>query len=204
VQVWSAEEAQTFLKAAEGDTYSPIWLVALTTGMRQGELMGLRWQDIDLKRSVLHVRHTLANVNGERSLREPKTKSGRRTITLSPSCVAALKAHRTNQLERRVAAPVWTDNDAVFTAANGAWLDHGNLTRNYNAIIAKAGVKRIAFHGMRHTRATLLLKEGVNVKIVSERLGHANIGITLDTYAHVLPSMQQQAADGIDTALFGT
>jgi integrase len=204
VQVWSAEEAQTFLKAAEGDTYSPLWLVALTTGMRQGELMGLRWQDIDFKRGVLHVRHTLANVNGERSLREPKTRSGRRTITLSPACIAALKAHRTSQLERRMAAPVWTDNDAVFTAASGSWLDHGNLTRNYNAIVKRAGVKRIAFHGMRHTHATLLLKEGVNVKIVSERLGHANIGITLDTYAHVLPSMQQQAADGIDAALFGT
>lgn len=203
VAFWNAEEAQTFLKAAEDDTYSPIWLVALTTGMRQDELMALRWQDVDLRRGVLHVRHTLVTVKGERSLREPKTKAARRTITLSPTCVAALKAHRTNQLERRVAAPVWTDNDAVITAGNGAWLDHGNLTRNYNTIIKKAGVKRIAFHGMRHTHATLLLLEGVNVKVVSERLGHANIGITLDTYAHVLPSMQQHAADGIDNALFG-
>ena len=91
----------------------------------------------------------------------------------------------------------------MFAALTGAWLDHGNVTRNFNAIVRKAEVKRIPFHSLRHTHATLLLKEGVNVKVVSERLGHANIGITLDTYAHVLPSMQQHAADSIDNAIFG-
>lgn len=203
VEVWGAEEAQRFLAVAENDGYSPIWLVALTTGMRQGELCALRWEDVDFKRGVLHIRHTLMAVKGERSLREPKTRSGRRTITLSPVCLAALNDHRDRQRFQRTNADEWHDRDAIFTASNGEWLNHGNLTRAYNALIPKAEVKRIPFHGLRHTHATLLLQEGVNVKIVSERLGHTNIGITLDTYAHVLPSMQQQAADGIDAALFG-
>ena len=203
VEVWNAEEAQRFLAVAENDGYSPIWLVALTTGMRQGELCALRWEDIDFKRGVLHIRHTLMTVKGEQALREPKTRSGRRTITLSPVCLAALADHRDRQRFQRMNADEWHDQDAVFAALNGGWLDHGNLTRSYNALIPKAEVKRIPFHGLRHTHATLLLKEGINVKVVSERLGHANIGVTLDTYAHVLPSMQQQAADGIDAALFG-
>jgi integrase len=171
--------------------------------MRQGELCALRWEDVDFKRGVLHIRHTLMAVKGERSLREPKTRTGRRTVTLSPVCLAPLIAHRDRQRFERMNAAVWIDRDAVFAATNGEWLDHGNLTRAYNALIRRAMVERIPFHGMRHTHATLLLKEGVNVKVVSERLGHANIGITLDTYSHVLPSMQQQAADGIDNALFG-
>lgn len=203
VEVWNAEEAQRFLAVAENDGYSPIWLVALTTGMRQGELCALRWEDIDFKRGVLHIRHTLMTVKGEQALREPKTRSGRRTITLSPVCLSALTDHHDRQRFQRMNADEWHDQDAVFAASNGGWLDHGNLTRSYNALIPKAEVKRIPFHGLRHTHATLLLKEGINVKVVSERLGHANIGVTLDTYAHVLPSMQQQAADGIDAALFG-
>ncbi|MGI8546484.1 MAG: tyrosine-type recombinase/integrase [Gemmatimonadaceae bacterium] len=203
VEVWNAEEAQRFLAVAENDGYSPIWLVALTTGMRQGELCALRWEDIDFKRGVLHIRHTLMTVKGEQALREPKTRSGRRTITLSPVCLAALADHRDRQRFQRTNADEWHDRDAVFSASNGEWTDHGNLTRSYNALVRRADVKRIPFHGLRHTHATLLLKEGVNVKVVSERLGHANISITLDTYAHVLPSMQQQAADGIDAALFG-
>jgi len=142
-------------------------------------------------------------IKGERCLREPKTRSARRTITLSPMCLAALNDHRDRQRFQQTNAAEWHDRDAVFAASNGEWLDHGNLTRAFNALIRKAEVKWIPFHGMRHTHATLLLKEWVNVKVVSERLGHANIGITLDTYAHVLPSMQQQAADGIDAALFG-
>jgi len=203
IEVWGAEESQRFLAVAEYGAYSPIWLVALTTGMRQGELCALRWEDIDFKRGVLHIRHTLMTIKGERCLREPKTRSARRTITLSPMCLAALNDHRDRQRFQQTNAAEWHDRDAVFAASNGEWLDHGNLTRAFNALIRKAEVKWIPFHGMRHTHAPLLLKEGVNVKVVSERLGHANIGITLDTYAHVLPSMQQQAADGIDAALFG-
>jgi len=204
VQVWNAEEVQAFLRSAESDCYSPLWLVALTTGMRQGELLGLRWEDLDVARGVLHIRHTLSAVKGVRELKKPKTNSARRTITLSSQCISALKQHRAVQIAHSLAVgPAWQGNDAVFAASTGAWLDHGNVTRNFNAIVRKAEVKRIPFHSLRHTHATLLLKEGVNVKVVSERLGHANIGITLDTYAHVLPSMQQHAADSIDNAIFG-
>lgn len=118
--------------------------------------------------------------------------------------VAALKAHRKAQNAARLAiGPMWVDCDAVFTASNGEWLDPGNLSRAYTRLVTAAGVKRIRFHDLRHTSATLLLKQGVNPKVVSERLGHATISITLDTYSHVLPSMQREAADALETALFG-
>lgn len=204
VKVWDAEDARAFLDAADDDAFAPLWLMALVTGMRRGELIGLRWQDVDLQRAVLHVRHTLMVVKGERGLREPKTKSGRRTIALSPACVAALKEHRIRQNARRLRMGAdWHDRDAVFAAANGEWIDPGNLSRHFSRIVKRAELPMIRFHDLRHTSATLLLKEGVNVKVVSERLGHANISITLDTYSHVLPSMQQDAADRMDTALFG-
>jgi integrase len=217
IQVWSAEQAARFLAAAEDDVYSPLWLIALTTGMRQGELMGLRWQDVDLANGVIHVRHTLVTVDKKRTLHEPKTKSGRRTITLPASAIVALREHRTRQIEYRLLlGSRWQDHDAVFASATGGWLDASNITRNFRIIMENEEqqrqaerpndkpLPRIRFHDLRHTHATLLLQQGENVKVVSERLGHASIAITLDTYAHVLPSMQQQAAVRIDAALFGT
>ncbi len=203
VTVWNAEQAKRFLLAARGDRFYLLWLVALTTGMRRGELLGLRWQDIDLQRGVLHVRHSLMVVRGQRQLQEPKTKSGRRTISLSPVCVEALREGQEEQKGyREHLGSEWHERDAAFPALNGEWLDPGNLSRYFSRLMDRADVPRIRFHDMRHTHATLLLKEGVNVKVVSERLGHASIGITLDTYSHVLPSMQQHAADQIDAALF--
>lgn len=203
VQVWDSDEVGQFLQAAATEEHNPLWLVAVMTGMRRGELLGLRWQDVDLTAGVLHVRHTLTVAKGIRALTPPKTKSGRRTIPLPPSCLAALKAHRKVQAAARLAALEWADRDAVFTASNGGWLDPGNLSRAYDRLVVAAKVKRIRFHDLRHTSATLLLKQGVNPKVVSERLGHATISITLDTYSHVLPSMQREAADALETALFG-
>jgi integrase len=204
VRTWDATEATTFLAAAAEDVYAPIWLVALTTGMRQGELLGLAWKDVDFQRGTITVRQSLATVDGTLILHEPKTRSGRRTIPLSPACIAALRDHQSRQaFHRKAIGAAWRDLDAVFPNEHGGWVDQSNLHRNFLRIVGRAAVPRIRFHDLRHTHATLLLKEGVNVKVVSERLGHASISITLDTYAHVLPSMQQTAADAIDGAIFG-
>lgn len=141
------------------------------------------------------------------------TKATWRTISLLPACAASPKAHRAWQNEWRLQiGPDWHDRDAVFAAANGEWINPGNLSRHFTRIVRTVNASRegdakplpmIRFRDLRHTHATLLLKEGVNVKVVSERLGHANISTTLDTYSHVLPSMQQEAADRIDAVLFG-
>jgi integrase len=204
IKVWNEEEARTFLKAAQDAPYAPLWLVLLATGVRRGEALGLRWKDVDLGKGTISIRQTFVEVNGHISFGEPKTKAGRRTIELDPACVAALTAHRDTQTFRRKAAgDAWRDYDLVFTTADGNWISPRNVEREHYAIVKKAALPSLSLHGLRHTCATLLLLHNVNPKIVSERLGHANIGITLDTYSHVLPTMQKQAAEAIGAALFG-
>jgi integrase len=204
VKVWNEEEARTFLKAAQDAPYAPLWLVLLATGMRRGEALGLRWRDVDLKKGTLSIRQTLVEVNGYVSFGQPKTKSGRRTIELDSTCIAALTAHRDAQTFRRKAVgDAWRDHDLVFTTADGNWISPRNVGREFYAIVKRTTLPRLSVHGLRHTCATLMLLHNVNPKIVSERLGHANVGITLDTYSHVLPTMQRQAATAIGEALFG-
>ncbi|HEY8308955.1 MAG TPA: tyrosine-type recombinase/integrase, partial [Gemmatimonadaceae bacterium] len=216
VKVWNGEEARTFLTASHSAPYAPLWLVLLTTGMRRGEALGLRWQDVDLTKGLIRVRQTLVDVNGSVSFGEPKTKSGRRTIELDSKCLAALTEHHDRQTFIRRG---WSDErrglDLVFTTAEGNWIHPRNVDREYYALLARierqrvaerpddAPLRRITLHGLRHTCATLLLLHNINPKVVSERLGHASISITLDTYSHVLPSMQKDAADAIGAALFG-
>jgi integrase len=188
VEYWNAEEAQQFLRAAESDSYGAIWLVALHTGMRKGELLKLRWGEVDLVEDVIRVRR-----GGSVDL--PKSDKGWRSIKLDTRCTNTLREHRdARPLPLSPAAP-------VFTSGAGTCIDQRNLTRRFDALVAQAGIKRISFHGMRHTHATLLLLYGVDIKTVSARLGHASVQITLDTYAHVLPQMEQRAADAIEAAL---
>ncbi len=207
VQSWDVADVRRFLEAAANDhRYSPIWLVALHTGMRRGELLGLRWQDVDLDASVLRVRQALSVVKGdgghELIFGEPKSRSGRRTIALDTTCVTALQAHRIRQRERRLAhGPTWREGDLVFTNEHGGPIEPMNLYHRFVALMAQAAVPRIPLHGLRHTHATLLMKHGVSPKIAAERLGHADITLTLSTYSHVLPQMQQQAADIFDQAV---
>jgi len=207
VESWDVDDVQRFLDVAAGDRrFGPVWLVALHTGMRRGELLGLRWQDMDLDAGVLHVRQALSVVSTDDGPRitfgEPKTHSGRRTIALDETCVAVLREHRARQIERRLAlGPQWREGDLVFTNEFGGPVDPMNLYHRFVALAAKAGVPRIPLHGLRHTHATLLMKHGVNPKVVAERLGHADITLTLSTYSHVLPQMQQQAADMFAAAI---
>lgn len=201
-RTWTAEEARRFLASANDDTLSPFWLLALATGLRRGELIGVRWQDIDLDRGTLSVKQTVRVLKGAPHIQTPKTEAAFRTVKLSPEAVTALNDHRKSWLTRKLAAREWDDGDLVFCTNGGKPLNPNNLYRNYDAIVAKAGVPRIRIHDLRHTHATLLLAAGTPIRAVSERLGHAKTSITLDTYAHVLPDMQDHAVNAISAALF--
>jgi integrase len=165
-------------------------------------LLGLRWQDLGRDRGILTVRQTVQVLHGAPSIQPPKTDAGRRAVKLSADVIAALAAHRVAWAARKLAAATWADGDLVFCTREGKPLNPANLYRYFAAIIAAAGVPKIRLHDLRHTHATFLLAAGTPIKAVSERLGHAKTSITLDTYAHVLPDMQDRAVDAIDAALF--
>jgi integrase len=195
IKYWDVDDVQRFLDVACEDHLRVLWVLALHTGLRRGELLGLRWGDVDLDQAVLHVRRSLVQSGGVMGFQEPKTSSGRRTIALDAPCVAALREHRARQAEQRLRmGPLWQDRDQVFATELGTPLQPSNVDRRFRALLTRASVPRIPFHGLRHTHATLLMKHGVHPKVASERLGHANITLTLSTYSHVLPQMQEEAA----------
>lgn len=197
MQTWSAEQVAVALRAAEGDPYACLWRLALTTGMRRGELLGLRWTDVDLENRQLTIRHTLVQGKGRAwESGTPKTEKGRRSIAISDADVAALKAHRIQQREWELAAPIW-HNDAglVFTERTGRPVHANKLAMRFGKLIERAGLPRIRFHDCRHSHATLLMESGIHPKVASERLGHSKIGMTLDLYSHVTENMQRDATD---------
>lgn len=211
MQVFTPEQAQTFLVAATGARLEALFVLAITTGMREGELLALRWRDVDLEAGALEVRGTLQWITGEGfSIGPPKTRRSRRRLELTPQAVGALRAHRARQGEEKVASGLeraWGDArwpDLVFTNEIGHPIDASNLVkRQFYPLLRRAGLPVIRFHDLRHTCATLLLLQEVNPKIVSELLGHSSVGLTLDRYSHVLPSMRRAAADAMARALFG-
>ncbi len=194
----SAEETKKLLDAAHGDRDEALYVLAVTTGMRQGELLGLRWEDVDLERGVLRVRHTLTRVRGKVFLGEPKTPKSRRSVKLTATAVEALRAHLSRQMEEidRMGS-LYQEGGLVFATEKGTPVNPTNLRkRSFAPLLAQ-----IRFHDLRHTCATLLLGSNVNPKVVSEMLGHSSISITLDTYSHVLPDMQDSAAQALEEAL---
>jgi integrase len=201
----NAQEASALLEAASGDRLHALYVLAITTGMRQGELLGLRWDDINWMGQQLHVRRQVRRLNAGVIFNEPKTARGRRVVTLSDLAVRALRTHRSVQLEERLCAGAhWTDGDLVFPNSLGRPLQTQNLIRrSFRPLLLKAGLPRIRFHDLRHTAATLLLMQGVHPKVVQELLGHATIAVTMDVYSHVMPSLQREAASKLD-ALFAT
>ena len=201
MQVLTPEQARDLLAAAAGDPLEALYVLAITTGMRQGELIGLKWQDFDAGRLTVHrtVRHMigLGAVEGE-----PKSARGRRSLRLTPMAISALKLHRARQTEQRLRAVFWDDLGLIFTNEVGRHLSPQNLTRrSFQPLLQRAGLPTVRFHELRHTAATLMLLQGVNVKVVSEMMGHSNIAITLDVYSHVLPTMQADAADKMEKLL---
>jgi integrase len=201
----SPEEARQLLTGAVGDPLEALYILAVTVGLRQGELLGLKWQDVDLDAGRLQVRRSIARVNGHGWLeQEPKSASSRRSVALTPLAVAALQRHRQRQLERRLKALAWEDNGFVFANEVGRPMTPQNLTkRSFHPLLERAGLPRMRFHDLRHTAATLLLAQGVHPKIVQEMLGHASISLTLDTYSHVTPSLQAEAAEKMQAIFSG-
>jgi len=200
------EQTRAFLHAAAGERLEGLYVLAVTTGMRQGELLGLRWADVDIDRASLQVRRSVQLTGlGEYVFTPPKTAKSRRKVELTKVAVAVLRRHRARQLQERLAAAGgWEDLDLVFANELGRPIDGTSLAkRSYRRILERAGLKRIRFHDLRHTAATLLLGRGVNPKIVSEQLGHAQIAITLDLYSHVTPTMQREAVNTLDAVLGG-
>jgi integrase len=196
----TAEQARGFLAAAKGTRFEALYMLALTTGMRLGELLGLRWQDVDLDARMLQVRHTLLRTQNGLHLTEPKTARSRRRIALAPTAVEALRHQRRQQAAERLRlGPAWDEQDLVFANEIGRPIEQGNLLRrSFWPLLSTAALPRIRFHDLRHTAATLLLSQGVHPKVVSELLGHSSIGLTLDIYSHVLPDMQQHAVTAMD------
>lgn len=222
------EQAEAFLIAARADRYSALWHVLLLGGLRPGEAFGLKWSEVDFEERRIRVVRSLCRVKGIKGwqLTPPKTKNARRSVPLPPVAMWELRAWRKKQAEERLAiGPEWQDHGFVFTTPTGAPLDGGNLyDRSFRWVMAEAGLgtwgpepakprsgptRRRPFdpafrvYDLRHTCATLLLLAGEGVKVVSERLGHASVTLTLDTYSHVLPTMQEAAAEKLEV-MFGT
>jgi integrase len=203
MRVWNGEQVARVLRAAADDPLEALWRLAIYTGMRRGELLALKWSDLDLDSAALAVQRSLSRGQTSRLEEgEPKSQSGRRRIALSMSVIESLKRHRVRQLEHRLAAgEAWNDCGFVFANETGGYIHPNTLHRRFHELVKRAGVPAIRFHDLRHTSATLLLAEGVHGKIVQERLGHANIAMTLDLYSHVTADMQRQAADAMEATI---
>ncbi|MFC1968228.1 tyrosine-type recombinase/integrase [Chloroflexota bacterium] len=194
------EDVARFLDAARETEYYVYFSTLLYTGLRRGELLALRWCNLDLARSTLTVVETAYKLgSGKYVIKEPKTAHNRRTVALSPTIVGLLRAYRADQELLRIQIGLGlTANDFVFIRHEGSPINPNAVTHAFHRVITKAGLKHVRLHDLRHTHATLMLKAGVHPKVVSERLGHANIGITLDIYSHVLPGLQEAAAEKFD------
>jgi integrase len=191
-------EVSRFWHVAAGNRFYALYVLAVTTGMRQGELLGLQWIDVDLAQALLTVRRSLTNIKGTIALGEPKSAAGSRYIALPQIAVRALDEHRERMLAEGLASSPW-----VFCDTVGGPIHRQNLVRrSFKPLLQKAGLPDIRFHDLRHTAATLLLFQGVHPKVVQEILGHSQISVTLDTYSHVLPALHRDAADKLDQ-LFG-
>jgi integrase len=199
----STDETRRLLDAAAEDRLEALYVLAVHTGMRQGEMLALRWQDVDIENAVLSVRRTLTRRGGKVAFGEPKTKKSRRSIRLTLQAVDALRAHLERQLrDMEILGDHYQDQGLIFTTDTGAPINPSNLRqRSFTPLLKRAGLPHIRFHDLRHTCATLLLSRGVHPKFVQELLGHATIAITLDTYSHVIPSMGDATAKAMEDAL---
>ncbi|MCC7019990.1 MAG: site-specific integrase [Ardenticatenales bacterium] len=204
VEPMSAERAGEILAAVRGHRLEGLFVVALTTGLRQGEALGLKWSDVDLDTRLLSVRQAMQRINGAYQLSEPKSPRSRRTISIPAVAVDALRQHRARQHRERLAAgDTWHDMGLVFSTSLGTPMDGPNVTHIFQKLLKEAGLPHYRFHDLRHGCATLLLTQGAPMRVVTETLGHSQFSLTMDTYAHVVPALQREAADRMDSALAG-
>jgi integrase len=199
----SQEQVKTLLRTSKGERNEALYVVAVHTGLRQGELLGLRWPDVDLRANRLSVARSLKVTADGLAFGPPKNKASRRSVPLNKMAVAVLESHRKRQNEERLRAPVWHDHDLVFPNRVGKPMDHNNLYhREYKPLLRKAGLhdQGFTFHSLRHTFGTALFKGGEHPKVVQSLLGHASIVQTMDTYSHLLEGIGGDAVGGLEQA----
>lgn len=203
IQPLSVEQARKLLAEAQGHSLEALFVLALSTGMRRGELLGLKWQDINIATGILQVRRILTRSHGNRYVEaEPKTEKSRRSIILPTVTVEALKQHQARQEEaRKLAGESWQERGLVFCTSLGTPLNPSKVLERFKALLRRAGLPSIRFHDLRHSTATILLGMGVHPKLVQELLGHNQISMTMDIYSHALPTMQRDAMNKLDDAL---
>lgn len=196
-------QVRQLIQVAESERMGILFWVAVTTGLRQGELIGLKWSDLDLKTRSIQIQRQVQRRKGEGLVFcEPKSASGRRVIVLGKSTIERLREHKNiQQKDRILLEEKWQDYDLIFPSPIGTPLDPSNVLKVYKYCLKEAGLPNLRFHDLRHTAATLMLQQGINPKIVQERLGHSDISLTLNTYSHVLPPMQEEAAEKMDELL---
>jgi integrase len=205
MKVWDTEQLRTFLEAVTDDRLFAAWMLMVTTGMRRGEVLGLRWSDVNLDLARVSVVRTLIVVGHDVLVSEPKTAKGRRSVALDPATVATLREHRRGQRRERLAfGEGWNDEHLVFALEDGTRIHPTRFSAWFSQHARRAGLPVIRLHDIRHSYATAALSAGIPAKVVSERLGHANVSITLDTYSHVLPSLQENSAAAVAALILGT
>jgi integrase len=204
-QCWSTEQARAFVPATADDRLGALWSTLLGTGIRRGEALALRWEDLDLDAGTLHLRRSVTTVRGQVvESDEGKTDAAARRIVLGPDLVELLRRHRRRQATERLAAgPAWQDTDTVFAELDGRAMHPNKASTTFTRAVAAAGLPPIGLHGLRHTHATMLLRAGVPIPAVAQRLGHADASITLAVYSHALPADDELAAAATGRVLFG-
>ena len=202
IQALTPEQARAFLQAAKIDRLEALYLLAIHTGLRQGELLGLKWDDVDLDQGTLQVRRIRSAAKGAPTFTTPKNNKSR-SVRLTPQAVQTLRDHRKRQIEERLKyAGLWQETGLVFTSTVGTPLNRHNVfRRSFKPLLRRAGLPDISFHALRHSFATLMLSSREHPKVVQEMLGHSRINTTLDFYSHVLPDMQREAVDRLDVML---
>ncbi len=204
MQTWDAEQLRAYLQHVREDRLFAAWFLAATTGMRRGEVLGLRREDVDLTAGTLAVRQAITAVGYRVVVTEPKTERSRRRISLDPATIAALRDHLKQQAKERLAwGPAYRDQGLVFAKEDGSPVHPDEFSKAFQRRASDAGLPRIRLHDLRHTYATLALAAGVHPKVVSDRLGHSTITLTIDTYSHSIPSLEEQAANAVADLIIG-
>lgn len=203
MQPLTVEQAKRFLEAAKGHALEALFVLALTTGLRRGEILALKWSDIDFEKQTVQVKRIFTRAPGNRYIEaEPKTKKSKRSVKLITKAVDLLKQHRIRQQEEKgQAGPAWTENNLVFCTSLGTPLNPSKLLERFDTLLKKAGLQHMRFHDLRHSAATILLAMNVHPKIVQELLGHNQISMTMDLYSHVLPGLQEEVIGKLEDVL---
>lgn len=199
MKFFTATQVSQMLLAAREDCNEALYIFAVTTGMRQSELLALKWSDLDWQKRILHIQRQLTVNNRKDGYYVPlKTKASNRTIDIGQKTVESLREHYERQYKERLNSKSWQENDLIFPATSGKPMYQNFLYNRFKELIKVAGLPEIRFHDLRHTAASLMINNGIPIIVVSRRLGHSRVSITVDTYSHLLPEIQSEAAEVID------